>query len=79
MKESNLRQVFRRRGAQGLTRAGLFALMLTLYLSAMGGCAGRQDPLQKAFDAVGGQEALLELRGFGYESAGDRFETSPWG
>ena len=76
MKESNLRQVFRRRGAQGLTRAGLFALMLTLYLSAMGGCAGRQDPLQKAFDAVGGQEALLELRGFGYESAGDRFETS---
>lgn len=77
MNESNFRQVFRRTGAQGRTRAPLFpgALMLILCLTAMGGCAGRQDPLQKAFDAVGGQEALLELRGFGYESAGERFEA----
>ncbi len=75
MNESNFRQVFRRTGAQSVTRARLFALTLTLCLSAMGGCAGRQDPLQKAFDAVGGQEALLELRGFRYESAGERFEA----
>ncbi len=75
MNESNFRQVFRRAGARGLTRARLFAVTLTLYLSAMGGCAGRQDPLQKAFDAVGGQEALLQLQGFGYESLGERFEA----
>ena len=75
MNESNFRQVFRRTGTRGLTRAQLFALTLSLCLPAMGGCAGRQDPLQKAFDAVGGQEVLLELRGFGYESAGERFET----
>ena len=61
MKESNLHQVF---------------LMLTFCLTTIGGCTGRPDPLQKAFDAVGGQEALLELRGFGYESAGERFETA---
>ncbi len=73
MNESNFHQVFRRTGAQSLTRAQLFAL--TLYLSAMGGCAGSQDPLEKAFDAVGGQQALLELRGFGYKSAGERFEA----
>ncbi|MEE9154966.1 MAG: MBL fold metallo-hydrolase [candidate division NC10 bacterium] len=77
MNESNLHQVFRRTGAQGLIRAPLFvsALMLTLCLTAIGGCTGRPDPLQKAFDAAGGQEALLELRDFGYESAGERFET----
>ena len=62
MKESNLHQVS--------------ALMLTFCLTTIGGCTGRPDPLQKAFDAVGGQEALLELRGFGYESAGERFETA---
>ena len=62
MKESNLHQVS--------------ALMLTFCLTTIGGCTGRPDPLQKALDAVGGQEALLELRGFGYESAGERFETA---
>ena len=75
MNESNFRQVFQRTGTRGLTRAQLFALTLSLCLPAMGGCAGRQDPLQKAFDAVGGQEALLQLRGFGYESPGERFEA----
>ena len=34
------------------------------------------DPLQQAFDAIGGEEALLALRGFSYESSGDRFETA---
>ncbi|MEE8608386.1 MAG: hypothetical protein V3S55_12345 [Nitrospiraceae bacterium] len=33
-------------------------------------------PLQKAFDAVGGQEVLLELKGFSYESSGERFEPA---
>ena len=33
-------------------------------------------PLQKAFDAVGGQEVLLELRGLSYESSGERFEPA---
>ena len=75
MNESNFRQVFQRTGTRGLTRAQLFALTLSLCLPAMGGCAGRQDPLQKAFDAVGGQEALLQLQGFGYESLGERFEA----
>ncbi len=76
MSESVLREVFRRTEARGPTRGPLSAsaLMLTLCLMAIGGC-GRQDPLQKAFDAVGGREALLEFRGFAYESAGERFEA----
>jgi glyoxylase-like metal-dependent hydrolase (beta-lactamase superfamily II) len=48
--------------------------MLTLYLTAIGACAERPDPLEKALDAVGGREALQELRAFSYEAAGDRFE-----
>ncbi len=74
---AKLRHAFRRAGVQGRTRAPLFpgALMLILCLTAIGGCAERPDPLQKAIDAAGGQDALLELRGFGYESAGERFET----
>ncbi len=55
-----------------MTVRKLAALLLCL---AIGSCTGRPDPLQKAFDAAGGQEALLELRGFSYESAGERFET----
>ena len=76
MSENHLYQVFRRIEARGLIRGPCFAsaLMLTLCLMAIGGCARRPDALQKAFDAVGGRDALLELRGFGYESTGDRFE-----
>ena len=55
-----------------MTVRKLAALLLCLVI---GGCAEGPGPLQKAFDAAGGQEALLELRGFGYESAGERFET----
>ncbi len=73
----NLSPVFPRSVAHRRTRAPRLrpALMVTLCLTAIGACAERPDPLQKAFDAAGGQEALLELRGFGYEAAGDRFES----
>lgn len=76
MNEYHLHQVFRWIEVRGLIRGPrlALALMLTLCLMAIGSCSRRPDPLQKAFDAVGGREAILELRGFGYESTGDRFE-----
>ena len=49
------------------------ALILVLCLTVTGGCQ-QADPLAKAFNAMGGRAALLELRGFSYESEGDRFE-----
>ena len=49
-------------------------LALTLCLMATGACQPAADPLQKAFDAIGGKDALLELRGLSYESSGERFE-----
>ncbi len=52
------------------------ALMLAICLTATGSCQRAPDPLAKAFDAMGGRDALLELRGFSYESAGDRFEPA---
>ena len=52
------------------------ALVLTLCVMAAGSCQRGPDPLQQAFDAIGGEEALLALRGFSYESSGDRFETA---
>ncbi len=60
------------------SRASLrgFALALTLCLMAIGGCQPSADPLQKAFDAIGGKDALLELSGFRYESSGERFEPA---
>ena len=59
--------------ARGLLR--VFALVLTLCVMATGGCQRGPDPLQKAFDAIGGKDALLQLRGFSYASSGERFET----
>jgi len=53
---------------------GGLVLGLTLCLMATGGCQPGVDPLQKAFDAIGGKNALLEHRGFSYESSGERFE-----
>ena len=50
------------------------SLVLTLCVAAAG-CQQGSDPLQKAFDAIGGQDALVDLRGFSYESSGDRFEA----
>jgi glyoxylase-like metal-dependent hydrolase (beta-lactamase superfamily II) len=49
--------------------------MVTLCLTAIGACTERPDPLEKALDAVGGRDALQELRAFSYEAAGDRFES----
>jgi glyoxylase-like metal-dependent hydrolase (beta-lactamase superfamily II) len=40
------------------------------------GCQREDDPLQTAFDAIGGKDALLELRSFSYESSGERFEPA---
>ncbi len=77
MNETALRDVSRWIETRGRTGGPLFAaaLMLTLCLMAIGACGQQLDPLQKAFDAVGGREALLELRGFAYESVGERFEA----
>ena len=57
------------------SRRGL-ALVLILGVTATAGCGRGPDALQKAFDAVGGKEALVELRGFRYESSGERFEPA---
>ncbi len=53
---------------------GGLVLALTLCLMAIGGCQPSADPLQKAFDAIGGKDALFELRGLSYQSSGERFE-----
>ena len=53
---------------------GGLVFALTLCLMATVGCQPGADPRQKAFDAIGGKDALLELRGFSYESSGERFE-----
>ena len=60
------------------SRAALcgFALALTLCVTATGGCQRGADPLQKAFDAIGDKDALLELSGFRYESSGEGFEPA---
>ena len=53
-----------------------FAVMLALFVLATGGCQRAPDALQKAFDAIGGKDAVLDLRGFMYESSGERFEPA---
>ena len=52
------------------------AVVLAFCVTAIGGCQSGPDPLQKAFDAIGGKDALLEFRGFSYESSGERFEPA---
>ena len=68
--ELDQRQDSSRRSRRGLV------LVLTLCVMATGGCQRGPDAIQKAFDAVGGMNALLELRGFSYESSGERFEPA---
>ncbi len=51
------------------------ALMLTLFVTATLIAQPGPDPLQKTFDAIGGKDALLEVKGFSYESSGERFES----
>ena len=52
------------------------AVVLACCVTATGGCQRGPDPVQKAFDAIGGKDALLELGGFSYESSGERFEPA---
>ena len=74
MNNSKTRQELDQR--QGEAPARGLVLAITLCLMATGGCQRGADPLQKAFDAVGGKDALLELTGFSYESSGERFEPA---
>ncbi len=63
MNKLDVRQVSRAKGVQGRTRVLSLsrAPIVALCLIAIG-CAARPEPLQKAFDAAGGQEALVEPR-----------------
>ena len=71
----NNRRTWRALSSQDRDPAGgTLLLVLTLCVTATAGCQRRPDPLQEAFDAIGGKDALLELRGFSYESSGERFE-----
>ena len=54
----------------------LGGLVLALTLMVTAGCQPGADPLQKAFNAIGGKDALLQLTGFSYESSGERFEPA---
>ena len=72
--DSNPKQIMEEGDQLSLSHLG-WALMVSICLTATGGCQRGPDPLAKAIDAMGGREALLELRGFGYKSAGARFET----
>ena len=56
-------------------RSGL-TLVLALCLTVIGVCQAGANPLQKAFDAIGGKDALLKLKGLSYESSGERFEPA---
>ncbi len=78
MNNSKTRQKLgkRQEGARASgSRRGL-ALVLILGVTVMAGCERGPDALQKAFDAIGGKDALVELRGFSYESSGERFEPA---
>ncbi len=52
------------------------ALILAACLLATSACRQTPDPLEKAFQAVGGKEALLDLKGFSFSATGDRFEAA---
>ena len=55
---------------------GGVTIVLILALLTTEGCRPGTDPLEKAFNAVAGKAALLELKGFSYESSGERFEPA---
>ena len=52
-----------------------FALVMTLFVAATLIAQPGPDSLQKTLDAIGGKDALLDLKGFSYESVGERFES----
>ncbi len=49
-------------------------IILAVCLVAASSCQ-QASPLQKALDAVGGRQALLNLKSFSYEATGERFEA----
>ncbi len=49
-------------------------IILAACLVAASSCQQASSPLEKAFEAVGGKQALLDLKSFSYEATGERFE-----
>ncbi len=49
-------------------------IILTACLVIASSCEQASSPLEKAFEAVGGKQALLDLKSFSYEAMGERFE-----
>ncbi len=49
-------------------------IILAACLVAASSCQQASSPLEKAFEAVGGRQALLDLKSFSYEATGERFE-----
>ena len=77
MKRDESNQPFSRSAVRGRASVPLLGPVLTIVicLAGIAACAERPDPLQQAFNAVGGQEALQELNAFSYTSTGERFES----
>ncbi len=70
------REVNKRQDENRADGSSLGVVLVLTFCVTAAGCQQGSDPLQKAFDAIGGQDALLDLRGFSYESSGDRFEAA---
>ncbi len=51
-------------------------IILAACLVAASSCQQASSPLEKAFEAVGGKQALLDLKSFSYEATGERFEPA---
>ena len=49
-------------------------IILAACLVIASSCEQASSPLEKAFEAVGGKQALLDLKSFSYEATGTRFE-----
>jgi glyoxylase-like metal-dependent hydrolase (beta-lactamase superfamily II) len=50
------------------------SIILAACLVTASSCEQASSPLEKAFEAVGGKQALLDLKSFSYEATGERFE-----
>ncbi len=51
-------------------------IILAACFVAAGSCQQASSPLERAFEAVGGKQALLDLKSFSYEATGERFEPA---
>ena len=49
-------------------------IILAACLVIASSCERASSPLEKAFEAVGGKQALLDLKSFSYDATGERFE-----